>query len=376
MGKTKFERFKGVRKRRKSVKIVNSKQVDDAIASEAVTRPTSPSSSSSKKFELFGLDLDKLIEMKELSHEQCMSSENEHYFLLVDKQSLSKLFSGLCCPNCKQQGIIFQIKDGYDMGFCSKAYTFCKFCEEVIDENFLSERAGTSDSTRSPFEINLRSTFAFMAIGSGYKAMRDWASMMNIKSCPSKKAYQSCKEKLLAGSIKTFSEISRNSVAAIRQKYAELGKFPDNDGVLDIAVSYDGTWQRRGGGGHSSHNGIGVVIEIITGLPIDYVVLSNFCHHGLQSPSSKDPQYLEWQETHKKKCSKNYSGSSNSMEQECAMIMWKRSVDKHKLRYTTMLSDGDSKAYDNIVEMKVYGDDANVQKEECLTTRRNRWVLH
>ncbi len=69
------------------------------------------------------------------------------------------------------------------------------------------------------------------------------------------------------------------------------------------------------------------------------------------------------------------------MEQECAMIMWKGSVNisympQHKLRYTTMLSDGDSKAYDNIVEMKVYGDDANVQKEECLTTSRNRWVLH
>ena len=87
-------------------------------------RPTPPSSSSSKKSDLFGLDLDKLIEKKELSQEQCMSSDNEHYFLLVEKQPFSKLFSRLCCLNCKQQGISFQIKDGCDMGFCSKGYTF------------------------------------------------------------------------------------------------------------------------------------------------------------------------------------------------------------------------------------------------------------
>ena len=46
--------------------------------------------------------------------------------------------------------------------------------------------------------------------------------------------------------------------------------------MLDIAVSYDESWHHRG---HSFHNGLGVDIDLLTGLPIDFQVLSNFCHH-------------------------------------------------------------------------------------------------
>ncbi|GFW72786.1 uncharacterized protein TNCV_1266291 [Trichonephila clavipes] len=46
------------------------------------------------------------------------------------------------------------------------------------------------------------------------------------------------------------------------------------NGVIDITVSYDGTWQKRG---HSSLYGIGIVIDILTGLIIDYEILSKYC---------------------------------------------------------------------------------------------------
>ena len=38
-------------------------------------------------------------------------------------------------------------------------------------------------------------------------------------------------------------------------------------------MSYDGAWQRRG---LSSHNGVGVVIDLLSGLPIDFKVFSSF----------------------------------------------------------------------------------------------------
>ncbi len=34
--------------------------------------------------------------------------------------------------------------------------------------------------------------------------------------------------------------------------------------------------------------------------------------------------------------------------------MWSRSVEKKKLRYTTILSDGDSKAYDAVKQLNAY----------------------
>ena len=44
--------------------------------------------------------------------------------------------------------------------------------------------------------------------------------------------------------------------------------------VLDVAVSYDGTWHQRG---HTSNHGIGAVISIETGEVIDREVLSKVC---------------------------------------------------------------------------------------------------
>ena len=60
---------------------------------------------------------------------------------------------------------------------------------------------------------------------------------------------------------------------AIFNAYSALGVQPDDQGILDIAVSYDGAWQRHG---FSSHNGVGLVIDLLTGLPLDFEVLSNF----------------------------------------------------------------------------------------------------
>ena len=58
---------------------------------------------------------------------------------------------------------------------------------------------------------------------------------------------------------------------------------PD-DGVLDIGVSLDGSWQKRG---HSSYNGVASVIDLITGRPIDYKGLSHFCMKCSLAESNK-----------------------------------------------------------------------------------------
>ena len=54
------------------------------------------------------------------------------------------------------------------------------------------------------------------------------------------------------------------------------------------------------------------------------------------------------------------------MEAESALRMWKRSVQKNKLRYTTMLCDGDSTAFDCVVDANVYGEDVSLSKEDCV----------
>lgn len=52
-----------------------------------------------------------------------------------------------------------------------------------------------------------------------------------------------------------------------------------------------------------------------------------------------------------------------------AINMWKRSVEKMKMRYTTMISDGDSSTHKALREENPYGAGEKkneVRKEECV----------
>lgn len=55
-----------------------------------------------------------------------------------------------------------------------------------------------------------------------------------------------------------------------------------------------------------------------------------------------------------RKTDKNHDGSPASMEAAAAITMFKRSVAKHKLRYTLVLSDGDTKTVQKLNKEEVY----------------------
>ncbi|GBN21861.1 hypothetical protein AVEN_51791-1 [Araneus ventricosus] len=73
-----------------------------------------------------------------------------------------------------------------------------------------------------------------------------------------------------------------------------------------------------------------------------------------------------WCKAHKPECSENYVGSSNSMEVKAAEILWTRSVENCGMRYMNVLSVGDSKTYQDLLELDVYDDSMKISKEECL----------
>ena len=167
---------------------------------------------------------------------------------------------------------------------------------------------------------------------------------------------------------------------SIRQAYADMDPEvaeslrQDTDAVIDIGVSFDGTWQKRG---FTSHYSVGVCIDILTGLVIDYEILSSYCHacacknSVLKAGEISEEEFDSWKEGHKADCAKNFAGSSKAMEQEAAKRMWGRSVSRHQLRYTEMLSDGDSSAFRQVVELKPYPGQ-EVTKLECINHAHKR----
>ena len=94
----------------------------------------------------------------------------------------------------------------------------------------------------------------------------------------------------------------------VREVYAKQNINLTEDTVLDITMSYDGSWLTRG---HSSHVGIGCVVDVLTGLCIDAYVLCTYCqacHTAQQSLSSKPAEYAAWVIQHLDECDKNFNG--------------------------------------------------------------------
>ncbi|XP_077500054.1 uncharacterized protein LOC144110848 [Amblyomma americanum] len=128
----------------------------------------------------------------------------------------------------------------------------------------------------------------------------------------------------------------------------------------NIAVCYDGTWMTRG---HSSHIGIDNVVGLFTGYVLDYVVLSNFCLGCETGAKSNTDGYELWKSRHE--CQKNTNCKAGQMEVEAGKILFERSLQRHNMRYTTMLCDGDSHTFNALQDAKIYGY-IEVVKEDCI----------
>ena len=338
------------RRRKEKTDLLATAVADDVVK---LVEPR-PRSASERKLACFGVTLESTQIKKE--------READDQFMFVQKSSLASLLSKLLCPNCNSPGISLRTAEDKMSGFAAMGSLFCTLCEEVIQENYLCQRVGNSRSTNVPFEINTRATLAFRGIGCGFSSMKEWCGMMNLPCSMSQSVYKVHNKKIHDASISNFSEVQQQSVKAIFEAYRDLGETTEKNGILDIAVSFDGAWQRRG---HSSHNGVAAVIDLLTGLPVDYEVLSNFCLKcKIAASSPGSTEVLD--NKHTENCPKDFEGSANSMEVECALRIWRRLEQKHNLRYTVMLSDGDSKAYDSVVSDKPYGQDIAIEKEDCV----------
>lgn len=140
--------------------------------------------------------------------------------------------------------------------------------------------------------------------------------------------------------------------------------------VGNVDVIFDGTWKTRG---HNSNTAVGCIIELYTGLVLDHVVLSRYCHGCQGAPDPSDDGYSDWAVNHK--CLKNIDCNAGPMEVEAAPILFWHSLDKNGLRYNTIPSHGDSRTFHALNEESVYGY-IDIEKKDCLNHKRMGTALH
>ena len=211
--------------------------------------------------------------------------------------------------------------------------------------------------------------------GGGYEGLSAFCSIMNMP-CISKTAYYKQLEIILeAQEYEAQAEMIEAGQKLHQIRQGEHEESEDIDAVLDTAVSFDGTWAKRG---FTSLIGVVFVISVETGEVLDYHVLSKTCQKCTLKKSQCDQDnqtFEEWRMQHVNdgECDINFTGSSPAMEAEGAVIMWSRSIERHNIRYKWMVSDGDSKAFNAVEE--VY-DDCKVEKLDCVGHVQKRMGKH
>ena len=126
-----------------------------------------------------------------------------------------------------------------------------------------------------------------------------------------------------------------------------------NDGETQIAVSVDGTWQKRYG--HNSLLGATFVLSIDNGCVLDYPIKSKICY---LCKKNRHPT-IEWTQKHAAVCQINHRGSSGNMEKGRSKCLCVLSININ-LKYTTFVG-----AVLKALQEK-FGNEYTVTKEDCI----------
>ena len=273
-------------------------------------------------------------------------------YRLVDMEILSTMVSMLCCPLCQSHTLNLHECFDRKMGFASLLTIKCKERRCKFKEEFY-----TSSPVQKAFDINRRIIYAMRSIGQGHASMKKFTALMNMPPPMTVKNY----DQLVKTMTKVVIEVAEQTMAEAAHDLISLKRQHSGDDVVDVAVTCDGSWQRRG---FASLNGTFTSISLDSGKILDIEVMSRYCKGCKLKETLKKTNnyaYETWRLNHD--CRLNHVGSSGAMEVTGAKQIFSRSIAKHGLRYIQYLGDGDSKGFSSI--KKTY-EGITVEKLECV----------
>ncbi|CAN8021772.1 unnamed protein product, partial [Ixodes persulcatus] len=301
---------------------------------------------------------------------------DEESSLITDLTALNILVIGAVCPTCHRSEMRVREPADKRKGLASFLELRCENSEcpeSVLSATYMLRRVASSGeasvsaagdgpsasrtydsgSSRDSFAVNVKAVVAARSVGMGYEQLVRFAGIVGLQKPMHHKSFTAISRKVCDAAM---DAISQNLAKSRQLTKSEVG----GD---DIAVMYDGTWQKRG---HKSHNGIGTVVSLDTELCLDFEVLSNFCVACSRHKALPDEEEEIWQAFHGPVCERNVDCSAHAMEAEAAVRIWQRSQScDTPLCFKKFLSDGDSKAYTAVVEANVYGGAVDIEKEDC-----------
>ena len=231
-------------------------------------------------------------------------------------------------------------------------------CGRELSCLFTSQRMATnSNPTRQPFSVNHYAVLAAKEGGLCQTGLVRMTSLMNIRGSLHHKTFSAISSTIQSKLYGVAADTLSDSHRAVHQVYDEM--YGLCEGRRQLAVSYDGTWKTHG---FQSPIVVGFVIETLTGLVLNYTVLSRYCVECELVGKRLSGEELEtWMQLHADTCSINHTGSSGSMETEAAKVMWARSVELLNAEYTSLLGVGDAAVLSALNTLRPYGADMEIR---------------
>ena len=170
-------------------------------------------------------------------------------------------------------------------------------------------------------------------LGLGREGM---ATLCSIFGMPPPSAQSSCDmhSKTISTALKVVLE-KEYATSSMRFRQC-LGEDDSNvslqsDNIIDVVVSFDGTWHHRG---FKSSQDVGVVISVDTGEILNAEIVSNTCEACQRSVLDKTfVDFQNWQEQHKKgNCFCNFDGLNAGMETAAAKAIWSSQYERISVR--------------------------------------------
>ena len=288
-----------------------------------------------------------------------VDGENDFFYFFLDSSLFLDLLKSVAfCPTCKVNLMVEHI-ERQKAGLCHAFQLNCTLCG-WSREFKSSKEVRKGGSGRNSYDVNDRSMIAFREIGRGFAGMKRFCGIMNIMPPLNRGTYSDKMAKLHDAYLFICQKSMKKAALESREMVEEN---VTADISSDIDVSLDGTWQHRG---HTSFNGVVTAISQENGKCVDFEVMSKSCQACRvweRKKGTNQTGYEDFKTNHS--CRINHVSSSGAMESEGAIKIFQRSVEVNKLRYKTYIGDGDSSAYQKVVESKPY-EGLIPQKAECI----------
>ena len=302
---------------------------------------------------------------------------------VMNMDILCSVVSLIRCNDPSCSGYLTLHKLQRNKGLQSFFILHCARCHNVVAEFPSSLHIGESPleavnnpPTKAfrPTEVNTR---ALLAVHSTSMSWRDFQLVCAVMDLPL--PARNLNKRSLEYFKSSTAEVTQSSMsyAASTVRQRESAVESNIPGAFKCDVSFDATWHRRG---HYSNQGFGAAIDVVTNKVLDYMLYQRVCNKCSSWPqerqSNHPDEYAAFMFEHKSTCPANFSGTSQGMEGAAAVEIWRRSVDKNKLVYSTYVGDGDSSSFKNLLNSNPYKGIETVRKEECLGHVQKRLKKH